>query len=191
MIGALMDYAKLNQTIIDKVIAAMLLINNPEIDPVTRQKNQEILFRTVGAAVYAKVYDMNAFDYEIEHTTGPGIDDRYYGLAKVASASISTGTLGLALLVGNYLDYSASKAQMDATKTARESGKRTRVVRKLGRTEKTCEWCEGLANGSPYEGSAIRPEIYGRHRGCDCEIYTEGFKTRNGLLDNYVKPKDR
>lgn len=82
-----MNYAGLNDTIINKVLAALKLINNPEIDPDVRQLNQEILFKEVGASVYAKVYDMNAFDYEIEHTTGPGIDDRYYGLAKVAAAS--------------------------------------------------------------------------------------------------------
>lgn len=186
-----MDYAKLADSIKPKVMAALALINNPEIAPAIRQLNQEILFREVGAAIYAKIYDMNAFDYEIAHTTGPGIDDRYYGLAKVASASVSTGKLGLDDYVTNFLYHAASKAQQDATRNARESGKRTRVIRKLGRTEKTCEWCEGLANGSPYEGSAIKPEIFGRHRACDCEIYTEGFKTRNGLLDNYVKPKDR
>lgn len=182
-----MDYHALNDTIVKKVMAAVAIINNPEIDPETRQLNQEILFREVGAAVYAKVYNMNAYDYEIEHTTGPGIDDRHYGLAKVASGSISAGAIGLALLVRNYLDSMASKAQADATHNARQSGKRTRVIRKLGRTEKTCEWCEGLAAGSPYEGDAIRAEVFGRHRGCDCEIYTEGYRTRNGLLDNYVK----
>ncbi len=92
-----MDYSGLNETIIKKVLAAMAIINNPEIDPQVRQKNQEILFREVGAAVYAKIYNMNAFDYEIEHTTGPGIDTRYFGLAKVASASIAVGTVGLAV----------------------------------------------------------------------------------------------
>src|SRR5688572_11494415 len=102
-----MDYSKLNQTILEKVLKALKLINNPEIAPEIRQLNQEILFREVGAAVYAKIYDMNAFDFEIEYTTGPGIDDRYYGLAKVAAASVSIGALGLAEYVKNYLDYAA------------------------------------------------------------------------------------
>lgn len=178
-----MDYAGLNDTIVKKVLAAMAVINNPEIDPETRQLNQEILFREVGAAVYAKVYNMNAYDYEIEHTTGPGIDDRYYGLAKVASASISAGAVGLALLVRNYLDSMASKAQADATHNARQSGKRTRVIRKLN--GETCDWCAKRAG--TYEGSNISPEIFQRHRGCDCSIYTEGYRTRNGLLENYTK----
>lgn len=184
-----MDYAKLNRTILAKVMAALKLINNPEIDPQIRQLNQEILFREVGAAIYAKVYDMNAFDFEIEYTTGPGIDDRYYGLAKVASASVATGALGLQDYVKNYLDYAASQAQNDATRNAYESGKRIRVVRRLN--GETCEWCAKLEK--TYEGNydGIPSDIWARHRGCDCSIYTEGFKTRNGLLDNYVKPKDR
>lgn len=185
MIGALMDYAKLNRTIIDKVMAALILINNPEIDPEVRQLNQEILFRTVGSAVYAKVYDMNAYDFEIEHTTGPGIDERHYGLAKVASASVATGTLGLHEYVKGFLDYAATQAQHDAMKNARESGKHPRVIRTTN--GKTCKWCEGLAG----EYSSPSADVFKRHGACDCNIRTEGFRSRNGSLGNYVKPKDR
>lgn len=176
-----MDYAALNDTIQKKVMAALAIINNPEIAPDIRQLNQEILFREVGAAVYAKVYDMNAFDYEIQHTTGPGIDDRHFGLAKVASASVSAGALGLPLLVRNYLDTMASKAQQDATHNARQSGKRTRVTRKMN--GETCSWCESLAG--TYENPDS--EVFKRHRGCDCSIITEGYRTRNGQLNNYSK----
>lgn len=176
-----MDYASFNETIMKKVMAALAIINNPEIAPDVRQLNQEILFREVGQAVYAKIYNMNAFDYEIEHTVGPGIDDRYYGLAKKASATVSAGALGLPDLVRNYLDTMASKAQHDATRNARQSGKRTKVTRKMN--GETCAWCESLAG--TYENPDS--EIFKRHRGCDCSIYTEGYRTRNGLLNNYTK----
>jgi len=174
-----MDYAALNETIINKVMAALAIINNPEIAPDVRQLNQEILLREVGAAVYAKIYNMNAFDYEIEHTTGPGIDDRYFGLAKVSAASVSVGVLGLGLLVRNYMDTMASKAQQDATYNARQSGKRTRVIRRM--VGETCGWCESLAG--TYENPDS--EVFKRHRACDCTITTEGYKSRNGLLNNY------
>lgn len=179
-----MDYGKLNDSITPKVLAALALINNPEIAPDIRQRNQEILFAEVGAAVYAKVYDMNAFDFEIEHTVGTGIDDRHYGMAKVASASVATGSKDLPLLVRNYLDSMSAKAQEDATRNARQSGKRTRVTRKMN--SETCKWCESLAG--VYENPDS--EVFKRHRGCDCSIITEGYRTRNGLLDNYVKDKD-
>lgn len=183
-----MNYAGLNDTIIKKVLAALAIINNPEIAPEVRQLNQEILFREVGSAIYAKVYNMNAWDYEIEHTVGPGIDDRYYGLAKKASASVSTGNVEVPLLVRNFMDTMASKAQSDATHNARQSGKRVRVRREMN--GETCDWCERRAK--TYEGTRdnIPLEVYMRHRGCDCSIYTEGFRTRNGLLDNYTKDKD-
>lgn len=180
-----MNYAELNKTILAKVLEALALINNPEIAPEVRQLNQEILFRTVGQSVYDKVYDMNAFDFEIEGTRGPGIDDRYYGLAKVSSASVSAGTLGLKEYVKNYLDTMASKAQGDATRNARQSGRRTKVTRKMN--GETCKWCESLAG--VYENPDS--EVFKRHGGCDCLIITEGFRTRNGELGNYVKPKDR
>lgn len=183
-----MDYAAFNDTIQKKVMAALAIINNPEVAPDVRQLNQEILFREVGAAVYAKVYNMNAFDYEIEHTTGPGIDDRHFGLAKVASASVSAGALGLGLLVRNYLDTMASNAQRDATRNASQSGKRVRIIRKV--VSESCEWCDGLEKTYDGRFEDVPADIWMRHRGCDCSIITEGYKTRNGLLDNYVKDKD-
>lgn len=175
-----MDYSKLNDSIAKKVMAAVALINNPEIAPDIRQLNQEILFREVGAAVYGKVYDMNAFDFEIEHTKGPGIDDRYFGMAKVASASVSAGAVSVPLLVRNYLDSMASKAQEDAVTNARQSGKHPTVVRSMN--GETCAWCESMAGTYTSPG----PEVFRRHRGCDCSIITQGYKSRNGLLKNYV-----
>lgn len=176
-----MNYSGLNDTIIQQVMAAMALINNPEVDPEVRQLNQEILFREVGAAVYAKVYDMNAYDMEIQHTTGPGIDDRYYGLAKVASASVSNGATPMPDLVRNYLDTMAAKAQGDAMHLANQSGKHPTVVRTPTGRE-TCSWCDSKA------GTYTNPssDIFTRHRGCDCIITTSGYNSRNGTLNNYV-----
>jgi len=180
-----MDYHKLNASIITKVLTALALINNPEIAPEVRQLNQEILLREVGTAVYNKVYDMNAFDMEIDYTRGPGIDERYFGMAKIASASVATGGLALDQQIRNYLDNMTSKAQFDASVNAKQSGKRTRIIRKMN--GETCSWCESLA------GSYENPdsEVFKRHRDCDCSIITEGYRTRNGLLNNYVKPTDR
>lgn len=87
------DYGKLARSVYPKVAAAVALLNNPEIAPDTRQLNQEIFLREVAKAIYDKTYEMNAFDMQIEHTKGDGIDDRYYGMAKVASNSVSTGVV--------------------------------------------------------------------------------------------------
>lgn len=87
------DYGKLARELYPKVSAAVALLNNPEIAPDTRQLNQEIFLREVAKAIYDKTYEMNAFDMQIEHTKGDGIDDRYYGMAKVASNSVSTGVV--------------------------------------------------------------------------------------------------
>lgn len=178
-----MDYSKLSNTIFIKVMAALALINNPEIAPDIRQLNQEILFREVGAAVYAKIYDMNAFDMEIQHTTGKGIDSRYYGLAKVAAASTSAGALGLDEYVKNFLDYSISTAQKDAMKNARDSGKHPTVTRI--ESGDACKWCKSKA-GTYTDPD---PSVFARHGGCNAQIRTTGYKSRNGLLNNYQPKK--
>lgn len=175
-----MNYAALNKKVLAKVMAAIGIINNPEISPEIRQLNQEILLREVGTAVYDKVYEMNAFDFGIEATKGQGMDDRYYGMAKIAANSVSTGKLGLESQVKAYLDNTAGQAQMHAVKTARETGNKPRVTRIA--VGKTCDWCAKMAG--VYTDPS--PEVFRRHDGCDCEIRTEGYKSRNGLLKNYV-----
>lgn len=179
------DYGIFTNTILDKLLTAVALINNPEIDPEVRQLQQEMLFRQVGNAVYAKIYDMNAFDMEIMHTVGKGIDDRYYGLAKVTSASVSGGAAGITEYIKNYVDSVIAMAQRDATTNARQSGKRPTVIREI--VKETCGWCRERA------GVHVDPDpsIFQRHGGCDCRITTQGYNSRNGLLKNYVKPKER
>lgn len=176
-----MNYADLVKTVSPQVMDAMKAINNPEIAPEVRQLNQEILLREVGKSVYNKIYDMNAFDMNIEHTSGAGIDERYYGLAKVASNSVSNGDVGLQEYINNYLNYAATKAQSDATTNSRQSGGHPRVTR----TEhaKACKWCKSL------EGTYDDPpaDVFKRHGGCEGQIVTEGYKTRNGQLGNYKK----
>lgn len=88
-----LDYGKAARSLAPKVLEGIKILNNPEIAPDTRQLNQEIFLREVGNAIYHKTYEMNAFDMDIAHTKGTGIDDRYYGMAKVASNSVSTGAV--------------------------------------------------------------------------------------------------
>lgn len=176
-----MNYADLIKTISPQVLAAIKIINNPEIAPDVRLINQEILLREVGQAIYNKVYDMNAFDFEIEHTKGTGIDDRHYGLAKVVSGSVSTGSKGVEEYVNNYLVSAAAKAQKDSFKNAAQSRKFPKVTRTEG--GKACAWCRSKT------GTFTDPpsEIFARHGGCSGKIVTEGYKSRNGQLSNYKK----
>jgi hypothetical protein len=88
---------------------------------------------------------------------------------------------GLGEYLLNYLMYSATKAQSDSVKVARESNKHPVVTR----TEHgdACKWCKSMT------GSFVDPssDIYKRHGGCNGKIETRGYKSRNGLLDNYKK----
>ena len=179
-----MDYLALTDSVKGKVMEIMAIINNPEIAPDVRQLYHETLFRAVGDAIYVKVYDMNAFDMEIPHTKGAGIDNRYYGMAKTASDSVSTGSLGLDEQTQNFLASMSSMAQDHAFTNASQSGKHPTVTRSLTGRE-NCKWCDSLA-GKYTDPS---PDVFRRHSNCDCKITTAGYKSRNGLLDNYKGKK--
>ena len=172
-----MNYGELASTIEPELREAVETILNPEVDPETRRFNLEILLRESGQKVYQVIYAMNAYDMEIEFTTGDGINDNYYGMAKNLSDSITLG--------GNdkvwaefelWLQDVIHQAQMDAFYTAGENGKSRGVTR----TERgdCCEWCRAHV-GTFIEPS---PEVFGQHEHCRGEIRTFGWKSRNGRL---------
>lgn len=181
-----MDYTKLANSIAPKVLLLARLINNPEISPSIRRYNQEMALREIGRSIYEKIYDMNAFDFEIEHTQGVGMDDRYIMLAKIASDSVSTGGVGLLeSQLKNFVMSSIDKAQHDAVNTAIQSGKHPTVQRyEIGNC---CGWCKSKVGTF----TNPTPDIFARHRDCDCVIKTSGYKSRNGLLKNYAKAKSK
>lgn len=79
----------------------------------------------------------------------------------------------------NFLMSSAAKAQNDATRTARQSGKRPTVTRT--ESSDACKWCQSKT------GTFTDPsgDIFHRHGGCNGRIVTSGYRSRNGLLSNY------
>lgn len=81
--------------------------------------------------------------------------------------------------VANFLMTMAAKAQMDATTTARQSGKRPTVTR----TESgdACKWCRSKVGTYESPDSSV----FERHGGCEGKIVTKGFRSRNGTLNNY------
>lgn len=81
--------------------------------------------------------------------------------------------------VTNFLLSNVAKAQGDALKTAKQSGKSPYMVR----TENAdaCKWCRSKAGRHENPSS----DLFHRHGGCEASIETFGYKSRNGLLNNY------
>lgn len=171
-----MNYDTLSYTILDDLKAEIDIINNPEIDPETRRYNLEIVLREVGEQVYNVVYDMNAFDMEIDYTNGKTINDAYYGLAKNISDSISTGGKStIEAQIEEWLSNQILKAQYDAFWNAKDFGKFPTVERTA--SPNCCDWCAEVV------GTFVDPssDVFRRHDRCKCTIRTSGYKTNNGL----------
>lgn len=172
-----MNYDKLGLTIKNDLQEAVSTILNPEIDPETRRFNLEILLREVGSEVYYVIYSMVAYDMEIEYTVGAGINDAYYGLAKVLSDSVSVGGRSDAIAsLDEWLSNQILKAEFDAFTTAFQSGKYPIAVRE--EPFNCCAWCRD------HTGTFIdpSPEVFRRHDRCRGEIRVSGYRSRNGTL---------
>lgn len=180
-----MNYGSLAETITKDMEEAIRLILNPEVDPEVRRLNLEILLRECGQKVYAVIYAMNAYDMEIEYTTGAGIDNDYYSIAKKLSDSVSVGGTDKAYdSFALWLQDTIHKAQYDAFSTAYESGKHPTVTRtepggvskSTHRYESACDWCKR------HTGTFIEPtkEVFRQHECCNGIIKTSGWRTRNG-----------
>lgn len=86
--------------------------------------------------------------------------------------------------IRNFLMTSAAKAQKDAFTTARQSGKKTTVVTRTEHGD-ACKWCQSMAG--TYENPS--GEVFARHGGCEGKITTKGYRSKNGLLNNYKAGK--
>lgn len=84
----------------------------------------------------------------------------------------------------NFLMSSAAKAQGDALKTARQSGKRSVTVTRTEHSD-ACKWCQSKTGTYENPGS----DVFERHGGCEGKIVTKGYMSRNGLLNNYKAAK--
>lgn len=178
-----MNYTNFAKTVEFEIYELLKIINNPKISPNVRINANQIAMSSIANAIYAKIYDMNAFDFEIEHTQGVGADNvRINGISRILNDSISNGGESLALSrVQNFIRSNIDKAQNDAFITAKQSGKHPKVERiEIGNC---CKWCKGKV-GTYYDPD---PSVFARHRDCDCIIKTSGYKSRNGLLKNYAK----
>ena len=162
-----MDYGKLSTTIDKKLKKSIDLVLNPEVDPETRRFNLEILLREVGDRVYEVIYAMNAYDMEIEYTSGVGQGDHYYGLAKNLSDSISLGGReDVEAQLDLWLQDVIHKAQYDAFSVAAESGK--------------YQWSHALSAPIVAPGAVPMSELSSsRHR--KCLLSTTIAKARSSL----------
>lgn len=184
-----MNYSDFLDTISEDMKEAVALINNPEIAPEIRRRNFEILFKEIGDDIYFMVYDMNAFDFEIQGTIGKGQSNAYYNLAKVASDGVTTSNRTIIWdTIDNWMNNVVGKAQYDAAATAISLGKYVVVKRSLrGSKSGPCEWCKSKVGTHIAEYGQLDPSVFGRHSDCHCAIETEGFNSRNGTLNNYKR----
>jgi hypothetical protein len=173
-----MNYGNLVPTISDDLIEAVELILNPEIDPDTRTLNLEILLRSSGREIYDIIYAMNAYDFGVEYTTGIGIDDYYYTLAKQLSDSVSLGGhKEMIAKLEDWMYFQVDKGQFDAFKTARDNGQHPTAERI--EPWNCCSFCKDREWGKVENPDH---EMWRRHDNCRGIIKTQGYRSRNGRL---------
>lgn len=181
MIGAMMDYSRLAPSIQGEMLNAVKLILNPEIDPEVRTYNLEILLRECGVEIYDVIYAMNAYDFGIEYTTGLGIDNYYYTLAKALSDSVSLGGYDeIATKIEDYIYHQITKGQFDAFETAVNNGQHPTAERI--EPSNCCAFCRDREWGKV---SYPDKEMWRRHDHCRGIIRTQGYRSRNGTLSGY------
>ena len=179
-----MDFYLAVERLWPKLIQLIKIINDPAVDPDLRKRALNAALSQIGQAIYGSAYRMTAFDMEILETMGIGLDAQLsLGLARNISDAIAIGDLGAANdQVAAYAVNAAGIAMADAAVTAGNLGKfRTLQIRLRGRGD--CDWCRAKAA----RGKIINPtdKDFHRHTRCNCFYDVQGFKSRNGELQNY------
>lgn len=179
-----MDFQILIREIEPKLKRLAQIINDPAVSPDLRRAAHQSALEVISQLIYDKTYSMTAWDYEIEETLGRIFDKSIAaGLAGKLSDSIATGeSMPIQEQLPTFMSVAVGAAMYDATETARSLGKYTVLKVRLGR-KRDCKWCIDRARRSPIYNPA--PLDFGRHNGCDCILEAEGFKSRNGEVQNY------
>lgn len=179
-----MDFYLAIERLRPKLNRLVRIINDPAVDPTLRKQVLAAALTQIGQSIYGSAYRMQAFDMEIVETLGIGIDAQLaLGLSRNLSDSIATGDLNTANdQVAMYAINATMIAMAHATETAGQLGKyRTLQIQLRGRGD--CDWCRAKAR----RGKIVNPtrEDFHRHTNCNCNYEVQGFKSRNGQLQNY------
>lgn len=80
-----------------------------------------------------------------------------------------------------YLDVILARSEQASFMNANSLDKHPTLTRRM--VGETCAWCHARTGTWTYPD----PELFARHDNCDCRIEVSGYKTRNGILNNYKK----
>lgn len=179
-----MDFLKAVERIAPRIRRIVAILNDEMISPELRKQALAAAFRQIGASIYGKAYEMTAWDLEIFETIGNGMDPQLaLGLARNISDGVAAGNIEAANdQVAAYAVNAAGIAMAHATTTGGQLGKyRTLQIHLRGKGD--CDWCRTKAR----RGKIVnpRPEDFHRHTSCNCFYEVQGFKSRNGQLQNY------
>lgn len=156
-----------------------------DVSPESRRVMISRILSTVGVAYHSQMYSLTS---------------EALGTAKMRSLGISssefrdqTDRLSLKVMrnyalsrptredIVTYYHSVLGNAQFEAFGNANMMGKHPTLKRTL--VGDCCKWCQARA------GLHINPtgDLFARHRKCDCILEVSGYKTRNGILQNFKK----
>lgn len=170
----------------DNILPAIRYILGLRISPAEKRARIAKVINLIGSDFYTRMFEANS---EVFDSTAIGTTDYLAIQERVETLAIKL-VRQYALhrpvdaIVREFYDSALGKAQEEAFLNAISLDKHPTVTRTL--VGETCAWCRGLV------GTHIYPDgkYFARHDNCDCLIVASGYKTRNGVVQNYVKHKN-
>lgn len=179
-----MDFSEFIESLTPKLNRLINIINDESVSPELRKAAHRSALEIIGSQIYAKAYDMTAWDLDIADTLAPAYDRaQASGMARNLSDSLATGDMKTAKEQSTtFMLIAVGMAQSMAFQTAGSFGKH-RILRRRTTGKEDCSWCDEK------RGTYFNPkdDDFRRHGGCDCIFTVEGFHSRNGTLNNYTK----
>lgn len=174
---AVSDTAKNMQDVVDYILK---LRTSPE-EKIKRINN---LFNLIGSDFYMQMFNANSelFDSAAIGTTDyNAMTDQIERLSKKIVQNDNLGR-EVDTLIKDFYESALGRAQDEAFRNAISLDKHPTVTRSM--VGETCGWCKSLVGTFSYVPNS---DIFRRHANCDCLIVVSGLKSRNGIINNYVK----
>lgn len=180
-----MEFQPVADDMAQQVIPAIKHAMAMNVDANSKRALVERIFRSVGEEFYLQMFEANSYLFDSTALGTLGWDKMDEAISALSRTIVSNATTGIDYeqAVQSFFNSGLGKAMSNAFQNANSMQKHPVMYRRLSGA-KDCEFCRSVA------GTHVNPEPIHFARccsNCNCIIEVSGYKTRNGLVNNYVK----
>lgn len=180
-----MEFQPVADDMVKQIVPAIKQALATNVDVATKRALIERALRVVGEEFYLQMFQANSYLFDSAALSTLGWDKLDDALRGLSREIVTAGTLDMDYeqALQSFFNSGLGKSMAEAFQNGKSMGKHPVMYRYLSGS-KDCAFCRSVA------GTHIDPEPIHFARccsNCNCIIKVKGYKSRNGVVNNYIK----